>query len=526
MSDPATRWRGACAAGLTAGRSVAAVSCLAFLLLTLPSCRRREPLASAGPAPTVPRGDALFLAEAPAFVPDDVDAELESMRVVRLYVPAATMSRSGAITALPPPPTPLKRPLVLTVLGQEGAAGAVAGRGAAAGSEWARALSKILGEARSWGQVEGIHFHLWPSPDLAKDLAAALSAVRQALSVPVSVTLPPTAKPERWKPLSGIASDALVLAFGRRQELGGQIVNELPEEIAREFPVPIRLLVAFGGYGRTGDGTTFTGRVLPDGMIDQLSEDRALDFDFGQVFSSEPGTVCTFKPRAGTKGSTIAADGGYARFQFPTMSEGVRFLSAAGRWSAPNLLGRTFLVGGVPKDGYLVGYAAVRALLTGKPVEPRLVVEALPGEAGRGRTDFTVRATNTGPTPTDLSHYNSWVQVRVDGGTVTSVKPGDFDRYEQLTSAADGYKPTSSSRAVVCRLFENIFAPGETNQSGAIRVAGTHPRVFMSWHLTLPDGKVTSGPEVEASLAAPAAVVTPSPKSKSKGKPKPRVRSR
>jgi len=472
----------------------------------------------AAAAPAVPRGDALFLAEAPAFVPDDVDAELESMRVVRLYVPAATMSRSGAISVLPPPPTPLKRPLVLTVLGEEGAATAVAGRGAAAGAEWARTLSKILGEAKDWGRVEGVHFHLWPSPELAKDLAAALSAVHAALGVPVSVTLPPTAQPERWKPLSGAASEALILAFGRRPELGGLIVSELPEEIAREFPIPFRLLVAFGGYGRAGDGTTFTGRMLPDGRIDQLSEDRALDFDFGQVLSSEPGMVCTFKPKAGTKGSSLAADGGYARFQFPTMGEGLRFLAAVGRWSAPNLRGRTFLVGGVPKDGYLVGYAAVRALLTGKPVEPRLAVEALPGEAGRGYTEFTIRTTNTGPTPTDLSHFNSWVEVRVEGGTVSSVKPGDFDRYEQLTSAAEGHKGTSSSRAVVCRLFENIFAPGETNNSGPIRVAGAHPRVFLSWHLTLPDGKVSSGPEVEARLAASAAAATPSPKQRHRGR--------
>jgi hypothetical protein len=98
------------------------------------------------------------------------------------------------------------------------------------------------------------------------------------------------------------------------------------------------------------------------------------------------------------------------------------------------------------------------------------------------------------------------------------VKPGDFDRYEQLTSAAEGYKLTSSSRAVVCRLFENIFAPGETNDSGPIRVAGRRPRVFLSWHLTLPDGKVTSGPEIEAHLAAPTAAATPSPKPRRRGR--------
>ena len=440
-------------------------------------------------------------------MPDDVDAELESMRVVRLYVPAATLSRGGAVTPLPPPPTPLKRPLVLLVLGEEGAAASVEGRGAAAGADWARTLAGILADAKGWGRVEGVHFHVWPSPEQAKDLAAALAAVRKALAIPVSITLPPSASPERWKPLAGAASEALVLAFGRRQELGGQIVSEFPEEFARKFPLPFRLLVAFGGYGRTGDGTTFAGRVLPDGKIDELSEDRALDFDFGQVFSSEPGTVCTFKPRAGTKGSSLAPDGGFARFQYPTMAEGLRFLASAGRWTTPNLRGRVFLLGGVPTDGYLVGYAAVRALLTGRPVDPRLVVEALPGESGPGHTDFAIRATNAGPTPSDLSHYNSWVQIRVEGGTVSTVRPGDFDRYEQLTSASEGYKPTSSSGAVVCRLFENIFAPGETNQSGAIRVAGTRPRVFLSWHLTLPDGRVTSGPELEAVLAAP----TPAP---------------
>jgi hypothetical protein len=501
---PAPCRRGALARGRTAGPSIAGFVLVSLALVAV-SCRKTEREAAPGAPPTVPRGDALFLAEAPAFVPDDVDAELESMRVVRLYVPAATLTRSGALTPLPPPPAPLKRPLVLIVLGEEGAAASVAGRGAEAGADWARALARILADAKGWGPVEGVHFHLWPSPEQAKDLGAALAAVRKALGIPVSVTLPPSAKPEMWKPLAGAASEALVLAFGRRQELGGQIVNDWPEEFAREFPLPFRLLVAFGGYGRTGDGTTFAGRVLPDGKIDELSEDRSLDFDFGQVFSSEPGTVCTFKPRAGTKGSSLAPDGGYARFQYPTMAEGLRFLASAGRWTTPNLRGRVFLLGGVPKDGYLVGYAAVRALLTGKPVDPRLVVEALPGESGPGHTEFAIRATNEGPTPTDLSHYNSWVQIRVEGGTVDTVKPGDFDRYEQLTSASEGYKLTSSSRAVVCRLFENIFAPGETNQSGAIGVAGTHPRVFLSWHLTLPDGKVTSGPEIEAALAVPTA---------------------
>lgn len=358
--------------------------------------------------------------------------------------------------------------------------------------------------------MAGVHVHIWPTPEQAKDLAAALAALKKSIGgAAVSVTLPAAGEPTAWKPLAGAADEALVFAFGRRPELGGRIVSEMPEDNAKIFPIPFRLLVAFGSYGRAGDGTSFTGPVLADGKIDELSEDRGLDFEFGQqVFSADPGTVYTFKPRPGARSSLTAA-GGWARFQIPTMAEGLRSLSAAGRWAAPGYLGRVFLVGGVPKDGSLIGYPAVRALLTGKPLEPRLAVEVAHAGSGHGWAEVTVTSTNLGPTPTDLSHYNSYVQLRVEGGTVASVRAGDFDRYEQLTSEADGFKPTTSSRAVVCRLFENIFAPGEVDVSGPIRVVGAHPHVFASWHLTLPDGKVVDGAEVEVQV--PTAPVKTSP---------------
>lgn len=501
-----SRRRGACAAFR-----------LGFILLLVApagtACRRSEEPPAPSPAPpAASRGDALFLSEVPAFVPEDADSDLGAIGISRLYVIVATLGADGRATPTPPPPAPLKRPIVVVLDGVEGAASALTGRGAAIGAEWARAVARTISESRSWGRIAGVHVHLWPAPDQAKDLAAALGALRKALGgAPISVTLPATGGPAAWKPLVGVVDEALVFAFGRRPELGGRIVSEMPEEAAQAFPIPFRILVAFGSFGRTGDGQTFQGRVLPDGKIDELSEDRALDFEFGQqVFSSEPGTVYTFKPRPGAR-SSLSGEGGWARFQIPTMAEGVRALASASRWATPKFLGRVFLVGGVPKDGHLIGYQAVRALLTGKPLEPRLAVEARPGEAGRGWVEFSVAAANTGPTPTDLSHYNSWVQVRVEGGTVAAVRPGDFDRYEQLTSEAEGLKPTSSTRASVCRLFENIFVPGEVVTSGPIRIAGAHPRVFVSWHLTMPDAKVNNGVEFEANVL-PAPPAKPAPK--------------
>ena len=90
--------------------------------------------------------------------------------------------------------------------------------------------------------------------------------------------------------------------------------------------------------------------------------------------------------------------------------------------------------------------------------------------------------------------------MRVEGGNVSSVRAGDFDRYEQLTSEADGLRPTTSSRAVVCRLFENLIAAGEVDVSGPIRISGAHPRVYASWKVTMPDGKIISDNEIEVSL--------------------------
>ena len=475
---------------------------LAISLVFAGACRKSaEPADAPPPPPGTARTDGLFLSETPAYVPDEADAELSGMGITRVYVVAATLGRDGRATPAPPPPAPIKRPVVVVLMGVEDAASALTGRGAEVGAEWARAVARVLADSRSWGRVAGVHVHIWPTPEQAKDLAAALAVLKKSIGgASVSVTLPAAGEPTAWKPLVGAADEALVFAFGRRAELGGRIVSEMPEDNAKIFPIPFRLLVAFGSYGRAGDGVTFTGPILADGKIDELSTDRGLDFEFGQqVFSSDPGTVYTFKPRPGVR-SSLSAAGGWARFQIPTIAEGLRSLSAAGRWAAPRYLGRVFLVGGVPKDGSLVGYAAVRALLTGKPLDPRLAVEVAHAGSGHGWAEVTVTSTNLGPTPTDLSHYNSWVQLRVEGGTVASVRAGDFDRYEQLTGEADGFKPTTSSRAVVCRLFENIFAPGEVDVSGPIRVVGAHPHVFASWHLTLPDGKVVDGAEVDAQV--------------------------
>ena len=241
------------------------------------------------------------------------------------------------------------------------------------------------------------------------------------------------------------------------------------------MPLPFRLLVAPGGFGRTGDGTTWNGRILSDGAINSLSEDRTLDFSFGQVLSNDAGTLYTFKAPAGDEARPIR---GSPPTEVPRGSRRCRSaswpaLSGSPRGGTPRTSrGGSSSWTGSPAIRHLVGFDAVRSLLTGKPLELRLDVAGEAEATGPGWAEFSVRATSAGPTPTDLSRYNNWVQVRVEGGVFSALRLGDFDRFELLSSQAEGYRPVTFGRAVVARLFENLFAPGETKQAGPIRVSG------------------------------------------------------
>ncbi|MDP2958737.1 MAG: hypothetical protein Q8N53_20095, partial [Longimicrobiales bacterium] len=218
-------------------------------------------------------------------------------------------------------------------------------------------------------------------------------------------------------------------------------------------------------------------RRLADGEVDELSEDRNLDFDFAAVLSSDPGSIYNFKPRAGfeKEPNLLSADGGRARFDILPFADLVRLVSTSSRWGAARLRGRVFLVDGVPRDGHLVGYPALRAFLTGKPWEPSLLVETVEG-GGRGG-EVWLRVSNPGPTPSELSRFGNQITIRLEGGVFTSLGAGDFDRYEIFASANDMTQVAPFGRATACRLFENFFAAGESNEVGPIRVAGAQAPV-------------------------------------------------
>ncbi len=493
---------------LGAGVCAAAVTCL-VALAGAEGCRRDAGTVTGSGSPSSRgggTGDALFLASAPVWIPEENEADLTAMGIGRLYVAAATLRRDGKIVPLPPPPTRLPRPAVLAVMGEPMAAELLgSGGGETLGKAWSEALAPVVAEAKKWADVSGVLLHLDPAPQNAGTLAAAARALRAGLGgLPVSVTVRGTEPPSSWKPLAGAVDELLLFSFGRRPELGDRLVSEISDETVRDMPAPFRLLMAPGGFGRGGDGTTFTGPWIPDGEMVALSRDPSIDFGFGQVLSEEAGSVYTFRLRSGFRpaASRLAAFGGAARFQILSFSEAVRLLALASRWEAPRLVGRAFLVEGVPRDPHLTGYVAIRDLLEGKPLDLKLDVASRPGSSGAGWTEFSIRTTNLSPTPSDLSRLNNWIQARVEGGVFSSVKIGSFDRFELLSSQAQGYRPLALGRAVVARFFENLLAPGLVRETGPIRVSGARPKVFLSWHVTGPDGKIADGPETEAAVGA------------------------
>ncbi|MHB8797596.1 MAG: hypothetical protein ACYDBY_03935 [Thermoanaerobaculia bacterium] len=503
-----------------------AVAVLLLGALSGAGCRKDAPPAGSGPSAAATRADALFLAEAPVVVPDEIGPELDEMGIRRLYVSAASLAAGGQVRSFPPPPSRVPRPASLVLMGEPGAEGGLRGGSPESlGEAWATGATRLVAEAKGWAEVIGVHVHLVPTAGDAAALATALGVLKARLpGLTISVTLRAGAPEGTWKPLVGAADEALVLTFGRRPETADAFVSEMTEDEAKRFPIPFRLLSIPGSYGVAGSGAR--ARRLPDGEMDKLSEDRNLDFDFASVLSSDPGSIYSFKPRRGYEKATnlLSEDGGRARFDVLPFADLVRLVSASSRWSAPRLAGRVFLVDGVPRDGRLNGYPAVRALLTGKPWEPSLRVEAIEEKTRGG--EVWLRVSNPGPTPSELSRFGNQITIRLEGGVFTGLAAGDFDRFEIFGSARDLTQSAPFGRATACRLFENFFAPEESNELGPIRIAGRSPRMFVTYQLTLPDGRTIDGAEAEVAIPAPP-VQKAAPKAKAKRQPPlPRLKRR
>ncbi|HMM36130.1 MAG TPA: hypothetical protein PKA62_15535, partial [Thermoanaerobaculia bacterium] len=160
----------------------------------------------------------------------------------------------------------------------------------------------------------------------------------------------------------------------------------------------------------------------------------------------------------------------------------------------------------------------------GKPWEPSLRVEAIEEKTRGG--EVWLRVSNPGPTPSELSRFGNQITIRLEGGVFTGLGAGDFDRFEIFASARDLTQSAPFGRATACRLFENFFAPEESNELGPIRIAGKSPRMFVTYQLTLPDGRTMNGAEAEVAIPAPPAPRAAAKEQARRQPPLPRLKKR
>ncbi len=466
-----------------------------FVVFLIPGCGKKKKTPE---QEALERVDALFLPGSPAVIPPELSPEFKSMKIGRLYLAGATLAGNGKVTPLPPPADNVSMPFYFTIIGESNASKVLSGvDGASLGQSWASSLAKPLEDAKAWGNLAGIHLHIIPELSQFEVLAAALKAVSKAAGLPVSVTVRAGAPATAFKVLEGSVDEVLILSFGRRPETGDELVHEMTEADAKAIPVPFRVLVSPGGYGFAGaSANPAGGRRLSDGEIDQLSEDKNLDFDFGQVLSTEPGTIYNFKPKAGVPPyrTILAPDGGFASFRILVLADLVRFVGATSRWGDSKLMGRVFIVDGLPRDGHLIDFETLNSLLSGRPIDP--VLEIAPTRIGGRDTAFQLSVTNKSVAPTGLSRLSNYIRLRVEGGVFSASFQGDFDRFETLDA---NNSPAPFGRATIVKLYENFFAPMESNEAGPIRVAGTNPKVFISYQLTQTDGRMAEAKEIELS---------------------------
>ena len=459
--------------------SLAAVSAAALLLA---GCRGR----GGGAGRRIPPGISVEFSEAASPVPAELLPRLAAIGVHSVFVPAVAIRTEGAGARLDPVPAPDSKyplPVYLVVRGTgdfDAYLKAAAGR---AGDEIWGALSGALSSGR-YGDVAGIHLDL-RAANSAGEYASALGSIRSRM--PKGMTLSAAIEArlsedqlKKWRSVGRQVDFLVPVVYGRSGAPGtegtrvsGQTAQAvgLARAVVPEYcPQGWGLLQPQGGPGRPA----------ADSAINDLSEDRRFDFEFGSLLSDADENVYVFRDRQPAPrvswGPESFEPGDTVTFWENRLSDFTQSLSdpLASR-------GKIVRLRSLEDGDSLIGFSAVEDILLGRRLEPKL---AFSRSAGGDEVTFLV--VNSSQEYSELSRLNNWIDLRMDGGRLLDIRPGDFDRFEFLDA---GGKPAVAARARTIRFFENFVAPGESMTAGPIRYSG-EASFYASAHLTLPDGRV------------------------------------
>jgi len=183
-------------------------------------------------------------------------------------------------------------------------------------------------------------------------------------------------------------------------------------------------------------------------------------------------------------------------------------LRRAGVWETPHRLGEVFYRAPRPGEGMAVGLGSLEEALSPEPAQPRL--ETSVERVGRDERSWTVRVrlTNRGAEPTDLAFFDSnFVELRVRGGRIAEVAPGDFRRYELLRDGREKGTMQALREADTVRLFAPLVEGGDQLQSGDIEIVlrDGNPTLIERASFLLPEGRLLETEAIEWAFSEAAA---------------------
>ncbi|HET9796084.1 MAG TPA: hypothetical protein VFS34_16670, partial [Thermoanaerobaculia bacterium] len=435
-----------------------------------------------------PAGISIDFSEAASPVPAELLPRLNAIGVRSIFAPAVEFSADGGVPRFEPAAPPDSKyplPVYLVVRGTGDLDEYLKSAAGRAGEEIWRALRPALTSGR-YGDIAGVHLDLRVA-NSAGEYASALGSIRSR--IPKAMTLSAAVETKlsedqlkKWRSVGRQVDFLVPVVYGRGGRAGAEGAR-VSGSTAQAFEVGRAVFPEYcpQGWGlfRASGGEA---RAVSDASINDLSEDRRFDFEFGSLLSDADENVYVFRARQ--PGSRAPwGEGGFEPGDTVTFWENRPSDFTQGLSDPLAARGKILRLRSLDDQDHLIGFSAIEDILLGRKLEPKL---AFSRSAGDGEVTFLV--VNSSPEYSELSRLNNWVDLRMDGGRLLDIRPGDFDRFEFLDAAG---KQSVAGRARTIRFYENFVAPGESMTGGPIRYSG-EAAFFASAHLTLPDGRVVT----------------------------------
>jgi hypothetical protein len=110
----------------------------------------------------------------------------------------------------------------------------------------------------------------------------------------------------------------------------------------------------------------------------------------------------------------------------------------------------------------------------------------------RGRS-VAVVVTNPGPFRSAVTGFGNRIQIELASGSLVASSRGGFDRIVLGTMERGEWSPNPAGGPDAVRFIETYLAPGETIETGTVRLPSSRSRIVVRWQVQLSDGRVIGG---------------------------------